>query len=78
MNYTGGYTSEVMFVVTRFLVQQGSGPEDIEHTAGRKMLDAADGLIDGPAFRAELAKRRPGQDWVRAATSLRRMNIDAG
>jgi hypothetical protein len=53
------YKREVMFVVTRFLVQQGIAPEDIERTAGRKMFEAADGQIDGPAFRAQLVKRRP-------------------
>jgi hypothetical protein len=53
------YKREVMFVVSRFLVRQGIAPDEIEQTVGRKMFEAADGQVDGPTFRAELAKRRP-------------------
>ena len=53
------YKREVMFIVCRFLVQQGVAPEEIERTAGRKLLESSEGQIDGTSFRAELVKRRP-------------------
>jgi hypothetical protein len=53
------YKREVMFVVFRFLVDEGVAPEEIERTIGRKVFEVVERLVDGPTFRAELVKRRP-------------------
>jgi hypothetical protein len=50
---------EVMYVACRFLVAQGIAPDDIERTVDRKLFESVDGEIDGPSFRAELARRHP-------------------
>ncbi|HUQ21184.1 MAG TPA: hypothetical protein VM099_16310 [Gemmatimonadaceae bacterium] len=53
------YKREVIFVVSRFLVQHGIAPDDIERTVGRRLFESADGQVDGSSFRSEIAKRRP-------------------
>jgi hypothetical protein len=53
------FKREVMFVVCRFLMGQGVSPEEIEIATGKHMFESTAGHVDGPAFRAELATRRP-------------------
>jgi hypothetical protein len=53
------YKREVVLVAVRQLVRRGKTPPEIEDAAGRRLFEIVDGSIDGAAFQAELAKRRP-------------------
>lgn len=53
------YKRDAIFSAVRFLVQQGVKPEGLEETAGRRLFEVVEGVVDGNAFRDELARRRP-------------------
>jgi len=53
------YKREVVLAAVRQLVRRGKSPEEIEEAAGRRLFEVVDGTIDGAAFQAELARRRP-------------------
>lgn len=50
---------DVMYVVCRYLVDQGVAPEELEKAAGRTLFESIEGQIDGVSFRAEIVRRRP-------------------
>jgi hypothetical protein len=53
------YKRNVVYVVTKYLLDNGVHPEELEAETGRKIFEVVDGEVTGDSFRAELARRRP-------------------
>jgi hypothetical protein len=58
-SHTALYKRHVMFVVTKYLIENGVIPEELERVTERKMFEVVDGEVTGDSFRAELNQRRP-------------------